>query len=244
LLAGIESLSEQIREYHERIELLAQQSYPQVAQLKQVKGVGTLIALTFLLTLEDAHRFRKSRDVGCYLGLQPGRRNSGQSEPQMHISKEGDPYLRTLLVHFFDVVIRSGSGLLGIFQGRRVAPQECNGEHQNEHQQPEQAELYHRGPENTGSVARPASFLRKRGHFQTDYQDAPNRSDQANHQERFGYEDMRANRNAHRVQNLHQHQHDEQLVQYAQSLSGNRPVPEAIPQHISRGRNRREGGNR
>ncbi len=98
LLAGIESLSERIRECNERIERLAQESYPQVARLKQVKGVGTLIGLTFLLTLEDAHRFRKSRDVGCYLGLQPGRRNSGQSEPQMHISKEGDPYLRTLLV--------------------------------------------------------------------------------------------------------------------------------------------------
>jgi transposase len=98
LLAGIESLSERIREYNERIEELAEKSYPQVALLKQVKGVGTLIALTFLLTLEDPHRFRKSRDVGCYLGLQPGRRNSGQSEPQMHISKEGDPYLRTLLV--------------------------------------------------------------------------------------------------------------------------------------------------
>jgi transposase len=98
LLVGIESLSERIRECSERIERLAQESYPQVALLKQVKGVGTLIALTFLLTLEDAHRFRKSRDVGCYLGLQPGRRNSGQSEPQMHISKEGDPYLRTLLV--------------------------------------------------------------------------------------------------------------------------------------------------
>ena len=75
-----------------------QESYPQVARLKQVKGVGTLIALTYLLTLEDAQRFRKSRDVGCYVGLQPGRRNSGQSEPQLHISKEGDPYLRTLLV--------------------------------------------------------------------------------------------------------------------------------------------------
>jgi transposase len=98
LLAGIESLSERIREYNERIEKLAQERYPQVTLLKQVKGVGTLIGLTFLLTLEDAHRFRKSRDVGCYLGLQPGRRNSGQSEPQMHISKEGDPYLRTLLV--------------------------------------------------------------------------------------------------------------------------------------------------
>ncbi len=91
LLSAIEELSERICEYN-RIEALAQESYPQVALLKQIKGVGTLIALTFLLTLEDPHRFRKSRDVGCYLGLQPGRRNSGQSEPQMHFSKEGDPY--------------------------------------------------------------------------------------------------------------------------------------------------------
>ena len=98
LLAALESVSERITEYNERIEKLAQARYPQVAVLKQVKGVGTLIALTFLLTLEDPHRFSKSRDVGGYLGLQPGRRNSGQSEPQMHISKEGDPYLRTLLV--------------------------------------------------------------------------------------------------------------------------------------------------
>ena len=98
LLLALESLSEQIHEYNQRIEKLAQESYPQTALLKQVKGVGTLIALTFMLTLEDAQRFGKSRDVGCYLGLQPGRRNSGQSEPQMHISKEGDPYLRTLLV--------------------------------------------------------------------------------------------------------------------------------------------------
>ena len=98
LLVASAALSEQIAEYNQRIEQLAEQSYPQVKLLKQVKGVGTLIGLTFLLTMEDPHRFQKSRDVGCYLGLQPGRRNSGQSEPQMHISKEGDPYLRTLLV--------------------------------------------------------------------------------------------------------------------------------------------------
>jgi len=98
LLAGIESLSEQIRQSDERIEHRAQTSYPEVARLKQVKGVGTLIALTYLLTLEDPHRVRKSRDVGCSVGLQPGRRNSGQSEAQLHSSKEGDPYLRTLLV--------------------------------------------------------------------------------------------------------------------------------------------------
>ena len=117
LLKVIESLSERIVEYNERIENLAQQSYPKVALLKQIKGVGTLIALTYMLTLEDPHRFGKSRDVGCYLGLQPGRRNSGKSEPQLHISKEGDPYLRTLLVgerstfwdHSASIVIR-GAG--------------------------------------------------------------------------------------------------------------------------------------
>jgi len=63
-----------------------------------VKGVGTLFALAYVLTLEDPQRFTKSRDAGCYVGLQPGRRNSGSSAPQLHISKEGDPYLRTLLV--------------------------------------------------------------------------------------------------------------------------------------------------
>jgi transposase len=97
-LDEIESLSERIREYNDRVQQIAQEVYSAVARLEQVKGVGTLIALTYVLTLEDPRRFRKSRDVGCYLGLRPGRRNSGQSEPQLHISKEGDPYLRTMMV--------------------------------------------------------------------------------------------------------------------------------------------------
>ncbi|MGH9560984.1 MAG: IS110 family transposase, partial [Terracidiphilus sp.] len=98
LLAEVESLNQRIAEYDRRIEQIAQQVHPEVALLKQIKGVGTLIALTYVLTLEDPHRFRHSRDAGCYLGLRPGRRNSGQSQPQLHISKEGDRYLRTLLV--------------------------------------------------------------------------------------------------------------------------------------------------
>ena len=66
LLAALESLSEQIAAYNERIEHLALESYPQVALLKQIKGVGTLIALTYMLTLEDPHRFGKSRDGEVY----------------------------------------------------------------------------------------------------------------------------------------------------------------------------------
>ena len=98
LLREIESLSERIQEYDEWMEKIAQEVYPEVSLLKQVKGVGTQIALTYVLTIEDPYRFAKSREVGCFLGLKPGRRNSGESEPQKHISKEGDRYLRTMMV--------------------------------------------------------------------------------------------------------------------------------------------------
>src|SRR5580698_9203178 len=82
LLKEIESLNERIKEYDERMEKIAKEVYPEVCLLKQVKGVGTQIALTYVLTIEDPYRFEKSRDVGCFLGLRPGSRNSGQSEPQ------------------------------------------------------------------------------------------------------------------------------------------------------------------
>src|SRR5215467_5675391 len=92
LFREIESLNERIKEYDQRIEKIAKETYPETELLKQVKGVGELIALTYVLTIEDPHRFPKSREVGCFLGLRPGRRNSGESEPQMHISKQGDEY--------------------------------------------------------------------------------------------------------------------------------------------------------
>lgn len=98
LLAEVESLSERIKAHDDQIEELAEGHYPGGARLTQVKGVGTLIALTYILTLEDPYRFRRSCDVGCDIGLRPSWRNSGQSQPQLHISKEGDPYLRTLMV--------------------------------------------------------------------------------------------------------------------------------------------------
>jgi transposase len=98
LLQELESLNERIQEYDRRIEQMSKKTYPETVLLKQIKGVGNLIATTYVLTLEDPHRFRKSRDAGCFVGLQPGRRNSGESEPQMRVSKEGDEYLRTLLV--------------------------------------------------------------------------------------------------------------------------------------------------
>jgi transposase len=75
-------LNEGIKKYDERMEKIAKAVYAEVSLLKQVKGVGTQIALTYLLTIEDPQRFLKSREVGCLLGLRPALGNSGQSKPQ------------------------------------------------------------------------------------------------------------------------------------------------------------------
>ena len=98
LLEQIEMLTKRIQAQDRQLEQIAREQYPETALLKQVNGVGTLIALTFVLTLEDRNRFQKSRDVGCYVGLRPKRSDSGQSQPQLPITKQGDSYLRTLLV--------------------------------------------------------------------------------------------------------------------------------------------------
>jgi transposase len=98
LLEPVESLTKKIQELEAKIEQIARTEYPETELLRQVKGVGTLIALTFVLTVEDRERFQKSRDVGCYVGLRPKQSESGQSQPQLRITKEGDRYLRQLLV--------------------------------------------------------------------------------------------------------------------------------------------------
>jgi len=98
LLEQIESLTEKIKEADLQLEQIARIEYPETKLLRQISGVGVLIALTFVLTVEDSARFEKSRDVGCYVGLRPKRSESGQSRPELHITKEGDRYLRKMLV--------------------------------------------------------------------------------------------------------------------------------------------------
>jgi len=98
VLESIAKLTQQIREYDRIVAELAENRYPETAALRQVQGVGPITALTFVLTIEDRARFRRSRDVGAYLGLTPRRSQSGQSDPQLGMSKGGDPRLRRLLV--------------------------------------------------------------------------------------------------------------------------------------------------
>jgi transposase len=98
LLKSIQELSEQIHRCDRRIAQLCEKKYPETKLLQQVKGVGPLISLTYVLTIEDPKRFAKSRTVGSYLGLRPKQNESGDSSPQLGISKSGNGYLRRLLV--------------------------------------------------------------------------------------------------------------------------------------------------
>lgn len=97
VLEQIDGLSRQIRGYDQQIGQLAAR-HPEGALLESVPGVGSLTALTFGLTLGRAERFAHSRDVAGFLGLRPKQRQSGARDPQLGISKSGDPYLRRLLV--------------------------------------------------------------------------------------------------------------------------------------------------
>ncbi|MCP5109622.1 MAG: IS110 family transposase [bacterium] len=106
LLKEVEQLTATLREYNQQIAELAKQ-YPETARLKKVYGVGDLVALTYVLTLEDPSRFRRSREVGPYLGLRPRERQSGSNQPQLRITKEGDRYLRTLLVQSAHVLLQT-----------------------------------------------------------------------------------------------------------------------------------------
>jgi transposase len=98
LVEQVAALTEKIRECDRKIEQIARDRYPETQLLRQVSGVGPLIALTFILTIEDKERFQRSRDVGCYVGLRPKQSESGERQPELRITKEGDIYLRKLLV--------------------------------------------------------------------------------------------------------------------------------------------------
>jgi transposase len=97
IVSMVAELTARIREYDRQVQRSGER-YPAEQLLRQVQGVGPLTALAFLLVIEDPERFRKSREVGPYLGLVPRQSQSGEREPQLSITKAGDPLLRRLLV--------------------------------------------------------------------------------------------------------------------------------------------------
>src|SRR6516162_900121 len=85
-----DALSDSIQSYDQKIEELGSEKYGHTKLLRQVKGVGPITALAYVLTLENPEHFAKSRDVGPYLGLVPKQEDSGDSQPQLGISKAGE----------------------------------------------------------------------------------------------------------------------------------------------------------
>jgi transposase len=98
LVQQIAILTAVIKKYDKSISKKASEQYPETMLLQQVKGVGPITSLAFVLTLEKPERFRKSREVGPYLGLVPKQDDSGESSKQLRITKTGDVMLRRLLV--------------------------------------------------------------------------------------------------------------------------------------------------
>ena len=98
MFSQIDQLTKTINDYERQVLKLVEQRYPEVKMVAQIKGVGVLTGLAYVLVLEDAGRFASSRSVGPYLGLTSKKDQSGDSDPQRGITKAGDRLLRRLLV--------------------------------------------------------------------------------------------------------------------------------------------------
>ena len=98
LLEWLDRLEPEIAELDQVVEKEAQ-SRPDVVELrKQHKGVGPVVGLAFVLTIGPVERFKHSRQVVSYLGLNPREYSSGGHQRLGHISKQGNEMMRWLLV--------------------------------------------------------------------------------------------------------------------------------------------------
>ena len=87
-----------------RVHQLAQ-SLPQTRAFMTVPGIGPITALSFMAAIDDPARFKRTRNVGAYLGLTPRRCASGEVDWQGRISKCGDAMARTYLFEAAGVLL-------------------------------------------------------------------------------------------------------------------------------------------
>ncbi len=98
LFVLLEVIHEQLLEITRQAKKLVREKYPVVDFLMTVPSIGLRTALTFALTIEDPARIRGTRNIGAYLGVTPRKKESGDSSPQLGITKAGDTHVRRLLV--------------------------------------------------------------------------------------------------------------------------------------------------
>jgi transposase len=95
----LDTINKAIAGYEKQISAAIEREHPKAKPLTEIAGVGDLTALAFVLCVGNVSRFKRSRDVGCYFGLVPKVRESGESQPQLRISKQGNGLMRRLLVN-------------------------------------------------------------------------------------------------------------------------------------------------
>ena len=91
-------VDERVGWYDERIAALAKDSEP-CQRLQTIPGIGPLVATALISAVGDGQAFRNGRDLAAWLGLVPRQRSTGGKPVLLGISKRGDRYLRTLLIH-------------------------------------------------------------------------------------------------------------------------------------------------
>jgi len=106
LWRDLQTLDERIEELDQEIEQIARQD-PMAMRLQKVRGIGPLTATALLATVGDASQFSNGREMAASFGLTPKQNSSGGKERLLGISKRGDAYLRSLLVHGARAVIRT-----------------------------------------------------------------------------------------------------------------------------------------
>ena len=89
---------ERLKRYDLRVAELAR-SDERAGRLMAVEGVGPLTATALIAAVGDARQFRSGRELSAWLGLVPRQHSSGERVMLLGISKRGDRYLRTLLIH-------------------------------------------------------------------------------------------------------------------------------------------------
>lgn len=109
LYEQLQQLDEQVRGYDQRIQLLAQQDET-VARLMAMPGIGPLNGTALLASLGTARHFRAGRIFALNLGLTPREFSTGGKQRLFGISKRGDRYLRTLLIHGARSALRCAEG--------------------------------------------------------------------------------------------------------------------------------------
>jgi transposase len=97
-LEGLQSLTARIDTLERRIGGW-QRREAECERLAEIPGVGKLTATAVVATVADARSFRCGREFAAFLGLVPQQSGTGGRVKLLGISKRGDPYLRTLLIH-------------------------------------------------------------------------------------------------------------------------------------------------